>query len=416
MLKTFSEKFGPGFLFAAGAVGVSHLVQSTRSGAEFGFSLIWLMVLACLVKYPAFRFGSDYSGATGESLIDAYEKQGKWTLAAIALVLPIDAFIATSAITLVTAGLFKHIFSINLHIITVAFIILATAITLLISGKYQLLEKITKLFVVLFTLLTLVATVLALPQLDWQNSDLTPTLQFDRSSILFMIAIAGWMPAGVTSSIFQSLWVCAKAKSFKNQLSSKEVRFDFNVGYFSTMLLALCFVLLGTALLYNSGVTMKGSAAGFASQIIELFTNTIGGWAHPIIALAALTVMFSTVLAILDGCSRSYADIISRFFERPKDKDKNGSNTLYNYFMFVQAAGAILLLLFFLDSFKVFIDFATSFVFFTAPFIALFNHRAMRSAMIQGEDRLSTTMHLWSICGIAFFVTFALCYLYFRVF
>jgi len=30
------KKLGPGLLFAGAAIGVSHLVQSTRAGADFG--------------------------------------------------------------------------------------------------------------------------------------------------------------------------------------------------------------------------------------------------------------------------------------------------------------------------------------------------------------------------------------------
>ena len=32
------KSLGPGLLFAGAAIGVSHLVQSTRAGADFGFS------------------------------------------------------------------------------------------------------------------------------------------------------------------------------------------------------------------------------------------------------------------------------------------------------------------------------------------------------------------------------------------
>lgn len=34
------SKLGPGLLFAGAAIGVSHLVQSTRAGADFGWGLI----------------------------------------------------------------------------------------------------------------------------------------------------------------------------------------------------------------------------------------------------------------------------------------------------------------------------------------------------------------------------------------
>ena len=48
------KKLGPGLLFAGAAIGVSHLVQSTRAGADFGFSLVWALILANIIKYPFF--------------------------------------------------------------------------------------------------------------------------------------------------------------------------------------------------------------------------------------------------------------------------------------------------------------------------------------------------------------------------
>ena len=50
--------FGPGILFASTAIGVSHLVQSTKAGALFGFGLIWAIIAANILKYPFFEFGS----------------------------------------------------------------------------------------------------------------------------------------------------------------------------------------------------------------------------------------------------------------------------------------------------------------------------------------------------------------------
>ena len=38
---SFKKTLGPGILFASTAIGVSHLVQSTKAGALFGFGLIW---------------------------------------------------------------------------------------------------------------------------------------------------------------------------------------------------------------------------------------------------------------------------------------------------------------------------------------------------------------------------------------
>ena len=78
----YLKKLGPGLLFAGAAIGVSHLVQSTRAGADFGFGLIWALVLVNLFKYPFFQYGPRYAIATGESLLDGYYKIGKFFLTA----------------------------------------------------------------------------------------------------------------------------------------------------------------------------------------------------------------------------------------------------------------------------------------------------------------------------------------------
>ena len=54
-MKHFLRQLGPGLLFAGAAIGVSHLVQSTRAGADYGFGLIWALVLIHIIKYPFFQ-------------------------------------------------------------------------------------------------------------------------------------------------------------------------------------------------------------------------------------------------------------------------------------------------------------------------------------------------------------------------
>ena len=71
---------GPGILFASTAIGVSHLIQSTRAGAEFGPMIMIFVVLSCLLKYPAFEYGLRYANATGTSIIDGYLSLSKTKL------------------------------------------------------------------------------------------------------------------------------------------------------------------------------------------------------------------------------------------------------------------------------------------------------------------------------------------------
>ncbi len=80
MSASLRAALGPGLLMAGAAVGVSHLVQSTRAGAEYGLLLLPVVLLACLFKYPFLEFGPRYAAATGENLLIGYRRIGRWAL------------------------------------------------------------------------------------------------------------------------------------------------------------------------------------------------------------------------------------------------------------------------------------------------------------------------------------------------
>ena len=100
---TFLKKLGPGILFAGAAIGVSHLVYSTRAGTYFGIGLIWALLLVNLFKYPFFQYGPRYANATGENLLEGYKKLGKNILHFYILISLATMFTIQSAVTIVTA-------------------------------------------------------------------------------------------------------------------------------------------------------------------------------------------------------------------------------------------------------------------------------------------------------------------------
>ncbi|MEO1967737.1 MAG: hypothetical protein ABGW87_03350 [Sphingomonadaceae bacterium] len=73
-LRSWQQAAGPGLIFSGSAIGVSHLVHSTRAGATFGLSLLAVIVLINVLKYPAFRSGLDYAHSTRRTLIGGYRE------------------------------------------------------------------------------------------------------------------------------------------------------------------------------------------------------------------------------------------------------------------------------------------------------------------------------------------------------
>ena len=87
---------GPGMVMASAAVGASHLVASTQSGALFGWQLLWLIVLVNVLKYPFFCFGVQYTLINNKSLIEGYQQKGQGWLIAFTLLNLIAAVVNTA--------------------------------------------------------------------------------------------------------------------------------------------------------------------------------------------------------------------------------------------------------------------------------------------------------------------------------
>ncbi|MFT5292989.1 MAG: Mn2+/Fe2+ NRAMP family transporter, partial [Flavobacteriales bacterium] len=132
---------GPGILFASTAIGVSHLVQSTRAGADYGFTLLWAILLANLFKYPFFEFGSRYASTKGKSIIDGYAGMSKWMLYLYLLITIGTMFFVSAAVCAVTAGFLQNLFGLkaifgeNSTLYTNSILIIFGAATLIL-GKY----------------------------------------------------------------------------------------------------------------------------------------------------------------------------------------------------------------------------------------------------------------------------------------
>jgi len=74
------QSLGPGILLAGAAIGGSHLVASTQAGARYGLGLLALVLLINLIKYPFLLVGTRFTAATGLSLLEGYQRQGRWYL------------------------------------------------------------------------------------------------------------------------------------------------------------------------------------------------------------------------------------------------------------------------------------------------------------------------------------------------
>jgi len=394
------SKLGPGLLFAGAAIGVSHLVQSTRAGAEYGWGLVWALLLINLFKYPFFQYGPRYAMATGETLLDGYYKLGKGYLLGYFVLNLGTMFTIQSAVTVVTAGLASKLFGISDDIVTWSILITGLSTVLLILGQYQWLDKIIKVIMIVMALSSIIAVSIA-----FSNND--DTLSFSQvfpyeTGLLFFIAFLGWMPAPLDISIWHSIWSIEKNKTKTTTL--KESLFDFNVGYVATVFLALCFIGLGALVMYGTGTSFSNQGGVFADQLIQLYTSSLGESAYIIIAIAAFTTMLSTTITTLDASPRAMSKTLQLLLK----KERN----FYLQWILILAFGTCAIFMFLLSEMGQLVQIATVLSFITAPLYAILNFKLVTSKEMPEQHRPKKPLYLLSVLGILFLTGFSLFYLF----
>ena len=398
------RKLGPGLMFAGCAVGVSHVVQSTRAGALNAFDYIWIIFLIHLVKYPFFEIATRYTVVTNEDVIKGYDRIGRFAPWIYFVLACITMFIVQSAVTLVGGSLFANLFGID--VLTSSIILIGISILILFLGKYQVLDGLIKVVIITLTISTIIAVILISSEKTISPIQ-TPEI-FSTNGFWFLIAFMGWMPTTVDISVWQSSWVLEKQKMEKRTL--KEALFDFNVGYVLTAFLAICFLILGALTMYGSGETFSSSGIAFANQFIGMYGVSIGKWALPIIQIAALTTMFSTTITVLDGYARTISTTALDIDIIKEEK----RTSFYNIVGIILSIGSILIIYQFLSSLKLLIDIATIASFIIAPVFAWLNFKVMKTPYFKEKAEFPKWLNYLSCFGIIFLSTFALIFIYMK--
>ncbi len=362
----FLSRLGPGLLYAGAAVGVSHLVQSTRAGADYGWWPALAIVFIHAAKYPFFKIGPQFAAATGMSLVEGYRKVNRGALAVFVLFTLGTMFAVIAAITAVTAGIAMFIFGLQGSPALPAAVILALASIVLLSGRYGYLERLMKWMVLILSLSTAIVFLTALFEGGSRYPE-AEALILDSVFFVMMIKLMGWMPAPLDLSVWHSLWTIEKNKGQKG--SGVFNRTDFEVGYWGTMVIGLLFLGLGTLFFYGSEKALPASGTEFAKVLLRIYADDFGGTAFAIISAAALATMLSTTLTVLDAIPRSLS-------EAWKLSSLRGGNLSYGVSLIVLAAGAGALLSFQSISMTAMVDLATVLSFSSTPVLAYLNLRA----------------------------------------
>ena len=397
----FWSAFGPGLLWAGSAIGVSHLVQSTRAGALAGFGLSGVILLALVLKYPFFEYGPRYAAATGVSLVEGYRRIGAWALWLYLAITLLTAGIIQSAVVMFTAYLVGFSFGIDWPLPLLAALVMAPCVLLLWRSRFQGLDVSIKVVLLLLAVSTLAAAAVSLPLADLSTLAVWPAgLIGSVAPFAFLLALAGWMPTAIDVSVWSSLWTLAKNETSGVRCTVRTARADFLVGYIGTAVLAFAFVALGAGVMFGSAETFADAGPAFSTQLVDLYSETLGNWTRPLVLVAVVTTMFSTTLTVLDGGPRAIERSLVVLRSPSIATTFTPGGTVYWWSLGALVLITLVVMGLFIGNLTTMIDFATTVSFLTGPLLGYLNLRAVTSDDMPPEHRPGLAMRTLSWVGI----------------
>lgn len=389
---------GPSLLWASAAIGVSHIVQSTRAGATYGYALILAVILANLLKYPFFEFATRYTVVKNETVLDGYKKIGKWAIYLYIVLTVGTMFTIQAGVTLVTAAILENWLDFGLFFSS--FLILFFCMLVIYFVKSDIFVNFIKVLVLILIVSTIASAFLTF------NVEVSRMVGFEAPKILsymgisFLIALIGWMPSPIDLSAWSSVWIMEKRER-NSSFTFKDNSFDFNFSYITTTILAVIFLVLGANVFYGSDTEFASSASSFVNQLAELYAS-LGVWARNLILISAFSAMFSTTITCLDAFPKVLTKCSALAFNKKKST---------NFFLFIVAGGTLLIILYFSKEMRRLVDIATILSFLTSPFLAYLNYKLIYGSGFPCKHKPHKIIKFLAVIGMSFLVIFSIIFL-----
>lgn len=397
------KALGPGILMASAAVGGSHIVSSAQAGAMYGWSLLLLVILTNLFKYPFFRFGAEYTLETGKNLVEGYAEKGKVYLGIFFILNVFSALVNTAAVGILCAAIVASAFpnALGLSITQWSLILIVIIWAMLLFGGYKFLDGLAKWIMSALTLSTVLAVIVAIIEHPEYGADFVEKTPWQMTALPFIVSLMGWMPAPIEISAINSLWTAEKGKTV--DISIKDGLFDFNVGFIGTAILAVFFVAMGALIQYPTGQEVQAAGAAYIQQFVGMYASVLGDWSRFLITFIAFLCIFGTVITVIDGYSRVNAESLRLLFKKKEISQKE-----LNVWMTATSIIGGIIIYFFQGSVAPMLRFAMIASFLTTPFFALLNY-----LLVTGENKnLAKWLKALSILGLIFLFGFAFFFIY----
>ena len=321
---------GPGFILSASVVGSGELIATTSLGAKAGFVTLWVILVSCLVKIVLqLEFGrqSIVRGISAMQLMNELPgprfgkhrvSWGAWSWLILWLFKPLQVGGIIGGVAIIL-----NIAIPGLSIATWTLITAFIVISVMLFGYYGVVEKISLVFMGLFTIFTLLALFMVQKTgfaVTWPDIAEGLSFKLPKATVGFALAAFGLTGVGGDEILSYNYWCIEKGYArFAGPREDSEAWQRRARGWISVMymdaflsmivytIVTAAFFLLGASILYQRGEVPEGYQ--MIETISRIYTDSVGPAAKNVFLLGSFVVLFSTLFAALAIRTRVFSDL-----------------------------------------------------------------------------------------------------------
>jgi Mn2+/Fe2+ NRAMP family transporter len=328
---------GPGIVVAGSVIGSGELINTPVQAAKFGFVLLWVVLLSCVIKYflqvEIARHCLVHNRTTVEALNECPGPKFRNT-SWIALLYMLGYFatmLTVVGIIGALGGLMHGVWPIGTSEVTStrvwAALMVGLTIGILWQGWYRHLELLVMVLVGCFSISVFVGVFLIQgTQFRIAADELLSGLTFSlgdsspKQDVAYaVISLMGALGVAANELFMYPYWILEKgyARELGDPASAgwterarhwiRTIWLDAGLSTILATIVTAAFFLLGAAVLCRQGIVPEGLAV--VDQVSRVYTESYGAWSKWLFLVGAFCTLYSTLVVIAAASGRMWADL-----------------------------------------------------------------------------------------------------------
>ena len=294
----YMKSMGPGIIVALAWLGTGDLVDSAIAGGSYGYSLMWVIVIALFIRFIFVSIVAKYQlcNPYEESVLSGFKRLHSWLPYFIIIVaLFFGHFYLSYMIKGVGETTIKLIGFGEAWAWSIFWIIIATIF--IFKGSYKRIEIIFLFFLILLSI-SLISVAL------WNGPDAKSAIKgiilFDipkdkgpYGSFLIITALIGTVGGSIANLLYPYF---IQQKGWKGPQYRKVQLYDLAFGTLILVLINLSVWTIGAEVLYPRGIHIEN-----LDDLANILTITLGNLGGPIFYLGVFAALYTSIIGLTVG-------------------------------------------------------------------------------------------------------------------